>query len=656
MPSSEKKKELRILIFTFAFAFFLLFILMSFYNKWLGMTGVLIEVLFLVLFIAGERKFTEKLKEDISTLSYRVKSTGEKIVMNLPFGVMFIDEDLFIQWANPYLERLFQEEDLSGKSLYDLVDELIPIIKQEKQSGTIALFDKQFRIYYQKEDQLVFFFDITDFARLKEKYQAEKPVLAIIYLDNYDEVTQGMDDEARGSLNSQVTSILNDWAKQFGVFIKRINSERFIAFLNEKILHELEDDKFSILDTVREAMAEQDIPLTLSIGVGIAAETLPELGDLAQSSLDLALGRGGDQVAIKLPEGKVRFYGGKTNPVEKRTRVRARVISHALGELMEESRLVLIMGHRYPDMDAVGSSIGLLKIAKIHQPNAFVVLNEDELDRSVERLLEYVKQKPEIYRHFISAEQALDLDLRNALLVIVDTHKPSFCIEERLVEKIDRIVVIDHHRRSEEFVQNPLLVYMEPYASSTSELVTELLEYQPIEKIDMIEATALLAGIIVDTKSFTLRTGSRTFDAASFLRSRGADTILVQNLLKGDLKTFIQKSKIIENVDFYRDGIAIAKANEDEMTSQILLAQTADTLLTMENVLASFVIGRKSDGTVGISARSLGHVNVQLIMELLHGGGHLTNAATELEDVTIDEAERMLKQAIDEYFEGGKTG
>lgn len=656
MPSSEKKKELRILIFTFAFAFFLLFILMSFYNKWLGMTGVLIEVLFLVLFIAGERKFTEKLKEDISTLSYRVKSTGEKIVMNLPFGVMFIDEDLFIQWANPYLERLFQEEDLSGKSLYDLVDELIPIIKQEKQSGTIALFDKQFRIYYQKEDQLVFFFDITDFARLKEKYQAEKPVLAIIYLDNYDEVTQGMDDEARGSLNSQVTSILNDWAKQFGVFIKRINSERFIAFLNEKILHELEDDKFSILDTVREAMAEQDIPLTLSIGVGIAAETLPELGDLAQSSLDLALGRGGDQVAIKLPEGKVRFYGGKTNPVEKRTRVRARVISHALGELMEESRLVLIMGHRYPDMDAVGSSIGLLKIAKIHQPNAFVVLNEDELDRSVERLLEYVKQKPEIYRHFISAEQALDLDLRNALLVIVDTHKPSFCIEERLVEKIDRIVVIDHHRRSEEFVQNPLLVYMEPYASSTSELVTELLEYQPIEKIDMIEATALLAGIIVDTKSFTLRTGSRTFDAASFLRSRGADTILVQNLLKGDLKTFIQKSKIIENVDFYRDGIAIAKANEDEMTSQILLAQTADTLLTMENVLASFVIGRKSDGTVGISARSLGHVNVQQIMELLHGGGHLTNAATELEDVTIDEAERMLKQAIDEYFEGGKTG
>ena len=656
MPSSEKKKELRLLIYTFSFVFFLIFIVTFFYNIWLGLIGLVIDALFLVLFITGEKKFIEKLKEDMSALSYRVKSTGEKIVMGLPFGLMFIDEELFIQWANPYLERVFQEDDLTGKSLYDLIDQLIPIIKQEKQGETISIFNKQYRIYYQKEDQLIFFFDVTDFVQLKNKYQEEKPVLAIIYLDNYDEVTQGMDDQKRGSLNSQVTSLLNEWARQYGIFIKRINSERFIAFLNEKILRELEEDKFSILDTVRETMGKQDIPLTLSIGVGNSADRLPELGNLAQSSLDLALGRGGDQVAIKLPDGKVRFYGGKTNPVEKRTRVRARVISHALGELMEESRIVLIMGHRFPDMDAVGASIGILKIAKLHQPRSYVILNEDELDHSVEKLMAKVKEKPEIYNHFISSEQALEMDLRNALLVIVDTHKPSFCIEERLVEEIDRIVVIDHHRRSEEFVQNPLLVYMEPYASSTSELVTELLEYQPIEKIDMIEASALLAGIIVDTKSFTLRTGSRTFDAASYLRSKGADTILVQNLLKGELKTYIQKSKIIEKATFYRDGIAIAKGNEDEVTSQILLAQTADTLLTMENVLASFVIGKKEDGTIGISARSLGQINVQIIMEILEGGGHLTNAATELENVSIEEAEMMLKRAIDEYLEGGKAG
>lgn len=256
----------------------------------------------------------------------------------------------------------------------------------------------------------------------------------------------------------------------------------------------------------------------------------------------------------------------------------------------------------------------------------------------------------------ISSDDALAFDYKNTLLVIVDTHKPSFCIEEKLVEQIDRIVVIDHHRRSEEFVQNPLLVYMEPYASSTSELVTELLEYQPIEKIDIIEATALLAGIIVDTKNFTLRTGSRTFDAAAYLRSKGADTVLVQNLLRGDLDTFIKKSRIIENVEFYYDGIAIAKGDPEEVESQVLLAQTADTLLSLEKVKASFVIGRKSDRSIGISARSLGQINVQLIMEKLQGGGHLTNAATELEDVTIDEAEWMLKEAIDEYLEGGKSG
>lgn len=656
MPSQIKKRQLRLLIIAFLISFLLLFSIVAFYHLWIGIIGIILSVLSLSLFIYGDCRFSEKLKQDMMNLSYRVKSTGEKIVMGMPFGIMFIDEELFIKWANPYLEKVFEENDLTGKSLYDLADNLIPIIKQEKQGETITLFNKQYRIHYQKEDQIVYFFDITDHVQLQKKYEEERPVVAIIYLDNYDEVTQGMDDQARGSLNSEVTSLLNHWAKEFGVFIKRINTERFLAFFNEKILAELEEDKFSILDTVREHMGKKDVPLTLSIGIGTGADTLPELGHLAQSSLDLALGRGGDQVAIKLLNGKARFYGGKTNPVEKRTRVRARVISHSLGELMQESDSILIMGHRFPDMDAVGASIGILKIAKLYQPNSYIILNEQELDRSVQKLLDKIKEKPEIYEHMISSDDALAFDYKNTLLVIVDTHKPSFCIEEKLVEQIDRIVVIDHHRRSEEFVQNPLLVYMEPYASSTSELVTELLEYQPIEKIDIIEATALLAGIIVDTKNFTLRTGSRTFDAAAYLRSKGADTVLVQNLLRGDLDTFIKKSRIIENVEFYYDGIAIAKGDPEEVESQVLLAQTADTLLSLEKVKASFVIGRKSDRSIGISARSLGQINVQLIMEKLQGGGHLTNAATELEDVTIDEAEWMLKEAIDEYLEGGKSG
>jgi c-di-AMP phosphodiesterase-like protein len=376
---------------------------------------------------------------------------------------------------------------------------------------------------------------------------------------------------------------------------------------------------------------------------------------LAQSSLDIALGRGGDQVAMKQTNGKVKFYGGKTNPMEKRTRVRARVISHALKELMLESDKVIIMGHKYPDMDAVGAAIGIRKVAQMNQKEAYVVINFTELDTGVKRLINEIKQYPDIYSRFITPEEAIEMATEDTLLVVVDTHKPSFVIEEKLLKKIEDVVVIDHHRRSEDFIKNPMLVYMEPYASSTAELVTELLEYQPKnEKINTLEATALLAGIIVDTKSFTLRTGSRTFDAASYLRALGADTVLVQKFLKEDVDTYLQRSKIIETVKFYIDGVAVASGPENVICTPVLTAQTADTLLTMDGVQASFVIAKRGENEVGISARSLGNINVQVIMESLDGGGHLSNAATQMKDVTIKEAENLLLKAIEDYLEGSQ--
>jgi cyclic-di-AMP phosphodiesterase len=424
---------------------------------------------------------------------------------------------------------------------------------------------------------------------------------------------------------------------------------------NEAILQLLEKGKFTVLDEVREMTSKQNISFTLSIGVGAGTPSLPELGILAQSSLDLALGRGGDQVAIKQPNGKVKFFGGKTNPVEKRTRVRARVISHALKDLITASDKVIIMGHKNPDMDSIGSSIGIYKVAQMNQKDAYIVLNFQEMDGAVHRLMEEIRHQEQLFSRFIGPEEALEISTEKTLLVIVDTHKPALVIEERLLNRIDNVVVIDHHRRGEEFIENPVLVYMEPYASSTAELVTEFLEYQPKRgKIEMIEATALLAGIVVDTKSFTLRTGARTFDAASYLRGQGADTILVQKFLKESINTYIKRAKLIESVAFYRDGIAIAKGEENELHDQVLLAQAADTLLTMDGVAASFVIAKRNEGLIGISARSLGNVNVQVVMEKLQGGGHLTNAATQLTGISIAEAERQLKLAIEDYFEGGK--
>jgi cyclic-di-AMP phosphodiesterase len=655
LPSFLTERSIRYPFYGLIGVTVVLLIVLTLYNWILSLAGLLIMALPIYYMFTIERQQRKEMEEYISNLSYRVKRVGEEALMEMPIGIMLINDEYYIEWTNPFLSSCFDEVTLLGRSLYDVADALIPLIKQEVETEIIKLHDRKFRVIHKPDERLLYFFDVTEQAEIEKMYRIERTVIAIIFLDNYDELTQGMDDQVRSSINNLVTSILNKWSQDNQIYLKRISSERFVAVFNEGILQLLEKGKFSILDEVREMTSKQNVSFTLSIGVGAGVSSLPELGTLAQSSLDLALGRGGDQVAIKTANGKVRFFGGKTNPIEKRTRVRARVISHALKELITESDKVIIMGHKNPDMDSIGSSIGIHKVAQMNQKDAYIVIDFQKLDTGVQRLVEEIRQHEQLLSRFISPEAALEMATDNTLLVIVDTHKPSLVIEERLLNKIDKVVVIDHHRRGEDFIKNPLLVYMEPYASSTAELITELLEYQPKRgKIDILEATALLAGIIVDTKSFTLRTGSRTFDAASYLRAQGADTVLVQKFLKEDIDTYIKRSKLIESVMFYREGIAIAKGSNDQINDQVTIAQTADTLLTLDGVIASFVISIRSEGMIGISARSLGAVNVQVIMESLHGGGHLTNAATQLQGLTLDEAESQLKAAIDEYSEGGR--
>lgn len=655
MPTFIEKRSIRYPFYGLLGVTVVLLIVLFLYNWILSLAGLLVIVIPIYYMFLIDHRQRQEMEEYISTLSYRVKKVGEEALLEMPIGIMLINDEYYIEWTNPYLASSFDEDTLVGRSLYDVADNLIPLIKQEVEAEIITLHERKFRVIHKHDERLLYFFDVTEQTEIEKQYQNERTVIATIFLDNYDDLTQGMDDQMRGSINNLVTSILNKWANDNGIFLKRISSERFIAVFNEGILHSLEKGKFAILDEVREMTSKHNVSFTLSIGVGTGVSSLPELGVLAQSSLDLALGRGGDQVAIKLPNGKVKFYGGKSNPIEKRTRVRARVISHALKELITASDKVIIMGHKNPDMDSIGASIGIYKVAQMNQKDAYIVVDMQEIDNGVKRLMEEIRNQESLYSRFIGPEEALEIATDKTLLVVVDTHKPSLVMEERLLNRIDHVVVIDHHRRSEDFITNPLLVYMEPYASSTSELVTEFLEYQPKQaRIEVIEATALLAGIIVDTKSFSLRTGSRTFDAASYLRAHGADTILVQKFLKESIDTYKKRSKLIESVVFYRDGIAIAKGSELEVNDQVIIAQAADMLLSMDGVLASFVIAKRNEGVIGISARSLGNINVQIIMESMQGGGHLTNAATQLTGLTIAETEAKLKQAIDEYFEGSK--
>lgn len=643
------------IVYTYLLAFLLLGF--TYFLHWiLGLTMTILLGLSLYYTIKQEQQQSEEQEEYISTLSHRVKKVGEEALLEMPIGILLYSENFQVEWANPFTNKLTEGETLVGESLDVFDNQLLQAIKEDRDQVTIQLKEETFLVTIKKEERLLYFFDRTRQTEIQSRYHRERTVLGIIFLDNYEEITQAMDDTAKSHVNSDVTSMLNAWSTRHGIYLKRISQERFLAILNHGILAELEKTKFEILDDVRELISDnKNVPLTLSFGLGYGDVSLVQLGELAQSSLDLALGRGGDQVVLKNDSGKVRFFGGKTNPMEKRTRVRARVISHALKDLVQQSEQVLIMGHKAPDMDSVGSTIGVLKIAIANEVDAYVVIDEEDLDTGVKRLIDELKDT-DLWERFITPEESLEIVSKQTLLVVVDTHKPSLVQEERLLNKTEHVVVIDHHRRGEEFIGQPTLVYMEPYASSTAELITELLEYQPKGlKLTMLESTALLAGIIVDTQSFTLRTGSRTFDAASYLRSKGADTVKVQRFLEEDLNLYIRRSHLIERASIHYDKVAIAKAKKGDLFSPVVIAQAADTLLTMSGIEASFVISDRKDGRVGISARSLGKVNVQLIMEELQGGGHLTNAATQLEDVTIDEAYDLLLSILEERFKGGES-
>lgn len=625
------------------------------YVHWsVGVAGFILVGFIVYQTIQVEKKGEAELEEYISTLTYRIKKVGEDIVSELPIGIILYDEEKRLVWSNKYFsELLATEESVMGKRLEELIPKLEQLVDHEEETGTIRFGALSLEVMHEPTERKIYMYDETEYHHLLTKHKQEQVVFIQVHVDNIDEVTQSLDEQRRALLLSDVTRTIDQWAKNNGIYLRRTSSDKFFGILIEQDLRKLEETRFDILDTVRELTSTNKIPVTLSIGVGAGTEDFLEMGQLAQSSLDIALGRGGDQAAVKRGTGKVVFYGGKSNAIEKRTRVRARVISHALRDLIKDSDSVFVMGHRGPDMDSVGSALGVLKAVSLNQKQGYIVLDLNQNVPGIERLMKEIKQNEELAKHFISPAKALELKSEKSLLVIVDVHKPSLVIEEKLIEQIPRRVVIDHHRRGEEFIPDPLLVYLEPYASSASELVTELIEYQST-KIDMLplEATAMLAGIVVDTKHFAFRTGSRTFEAASYLRNHGADTSLVQKLLKEDKEQFVLRAKMVESATVYRENIAIAKAEMSDKYGQVLIAQAADTLLTMDQIIASFVVSQRADGVVTISARSLGEINVQVIMEKMEGGGHLTNAATQLEGLTVDEAIEELKQVLDEYLEG----
>ena len=488
--------------------------------------------------------------------------------------------------------------------------------------------------------------DVTEFSLIRERYQATRPVAAVLLLDNYDELMKNLTENQRSALVSEIDSRLDEWVAESGGMLRRYQRERYLFIFDEQYLAKFIENKFDILDAIHQVVNPSGINATLSIGVGKDGETYRELFQFANLSIDMALSRGGDQAVIR-NKFTFEFYGGRSKETEKRTKVKSRVMANALSALVSDSSQVFIMGHRSPDNDCIGAAAGVCALCRKNGVPVHII--KEAAPPPAQELIDRLSPLPEYQDCFLTAQEALLIADSRSLTVVVDTNRPDQVQAAELLESCNRVAVIDHHRRAATYIEGAALNYHEPYASSASEMVTELLQYivEP-NQILRAEAEALLAGIVLDTKNFTMRTGGRTFEAAAFLRRSGADTAEVKKLYQNDLADTVAKYALIQNAQLYRDHIALAVSPQP--VNRIIAAQAADELLNIMGIDTSFVIAPEGD-KVNLSARSMGDTNVQVILEKLGGGGNAAAAGGQVSGQSVDEVAQALKEAIDQYFE-----
>ena len=488
--------------------------------------------------------------------------------------------------------------------------------------------------------------DVTEFSLIRDQYQATRPVAAVLLLDNYDELMKNLTENQRSALVSEIDARLDEWVAESGGMLRRYQRERYLFVFDEQYLAKFIENKFDILDAIHQVVNPSGINATLSIGVGKDGETYRELFQFANLSIDMALSRGGDQAVIR-NKFTFEFYGGRSKETEKRTKVKSRVMANALSALVSDSSQVFIMGHRSPDNDCIGAAAGVCALCRKNGVPVHII--KEAAPPPAQELIDRLSPLPEYQDCFLTAQEALLIADSRSLTVVVDTNRPDQVQAAELLESCNRVAVIDHHRRAATYIEGAALNYHEPYASSASEMVTELLQYivEP-NQILRSEAEALLAGIVLDTKNFTMRTGGRTFEAAAFLRRSGADTAEVKKLYQNDLADTVAKYALIQNAQLYRDHIALAVSRQP--VGRIIAAQAADELLNIMGIDTSFVIAPEGD-KVNLSARSMGDTNVQVILEKLGGGGNAAAAGGQVSGKSVDEVAKELKEAIDQYFE-----
>lgn len=596
---------------------------------------------------------TRKTFQYYARIDDELESKMHMSVHSFPMSAVIIGSAGRIVWTNGKFTEEFPDCCEYGMELSNITD--IPPADFFTDDGiTVRYKDSVYKVFARipdeneaKELTLLFFKNITDITALETEKKLSQPVVILFMVDGYEELISGCLESEKAHVSVQIDKLLEDFAGQTTGVLRKNASDRFIAVIEERHLQEILRNKVEILDKAREIFVNDRLNVTMSIGIGRTGKTLKESEQFARQALEMALGRGGDQAAVKTDNG-FEFYGGVSKGVERHTKVKTRIIANSLLELVDNADKIFIMGHKYSDLDSVGSSVGLTCAIRNLGKSAWAVC---DYSTSLAKVL--IDRFPHVDGEeplFTEPADAMEELTDNSLLIICDTHNPLIIESKELYEKAKKVVVIDHHRKMVNYIDNAVIFHHEPYASSASEMVTELIQYfGEAGKLRAVQAECLLAGIMLDTKNFVMKTGVRTFEAAAVLRKMGADTITVKKMFSSSIDSYKRKTQIVAEAEIYRK-CAIAPCDFYADDLRIVAPQAADELLTIKNVDASFVLFKTMSNEISISARSMGNLNVQLIMEALGGGGHQTMAGAQLKDVTVNEALNTLKKSIDDYY------
>lgn len=641
----------------------ILIAIITYYNPLLGIGSIFIYAFLIINNFNNNKLKKSEWENFIKNFSTDLDNATRNTLLKLPLPMMILGQGGNILWYNQTFSSVVNQESILERNISDLIKDinLRHVLDGKKNTYRGVKIDEHYYDIYiniidstdnkNKKDKLILIYlsDITDMYNKIIEIDNNKEAVMLIEVDNLDDVIKTTEEDKKPLLIAEIEKIINSYGQSLQGMLKKYSSNKYVLSVQDKYIQEEMNKKFEILDSIREISMGNNLTVTLSLGIGRGGATPFENEKYAVLAKELALGRGGDQAVVKNGE-KLDFYGGKTKEIEKRTKVRARVIAHALLNLVNESNKVYIMGHVNPDIDCLGAAVGLFSAISGLNKECYIVL--DNVNNSIKPIMEKIKSEKDYNHAFINSARAITEIDDNSLLIVVDVHSKGHVENIKLVERSKKIVIIDHHRKSTSSIEMTLLSYIEPYASSTSELVTEIIQYMSEKpQLKVIEAEALLAGICVDTKNFYFKTGVRTFEAASFLRKMGADTLEVKKLFSDNLDTYLKKYEIIKSAKVV-NGIAIAMCPPN-MEDVVLAAQTADELLNITGINTSFVFVKIED-EVFISGRSHGDINVQILLESLGGGGHMTMAGAKLQSVSIEEAVERLENVIDKYLREGE--